>query len=346
MCLYLHKVMQKRLQTGIAAIIVVSLFLPLLVWAQDSDFETTPQLPKPSEKEKKHPSIFHRPAKESPAEQLAYANTLQEKGRKRKATRQYGALVHKWGDSDEAVTAQKSYAGLFDERRRYEKAFEEYQYLIDHYSGNFPYNDILERQFKIANYIRTERKRFLFIFPKYSAPERALPLFEDIVRNAPHWEKTPEAQFCIGLIQEENEEYELAATAYEVLQNRWPESDFTDSARFRTACCLYHAASENPRDEQRCREALSALASFIRDYPDAQDAETIRTYIKEMSDQLAGLYYERALFYDKRGKKPDSALIAYSDFIKNCPSSDKVEKAKERVSELEQEIAQRDAKKQ
>ena len=50
------------------------------------------------------------------AAQLVYARKLEDAGRKRKARKQYNALVRKWHESPEAVHAQYSYAKLLEEK--------------------------------------------------------------------------------------------------------------------------------------------------------------------------------------------------------------------------------------
>lgn len=327
--------MREHLYSGVVGLIFACLLASTLS-AQEQDFEPRLDMQPPG---RKQPGVFHRPGKETPSEQLKYARALYDDGEIRKAMKQYRALVHQWHDTDDAVLAQEAYAKLLQEKGKYFRAFDEFQYLIDNYSGKFPYKAVIERQFQIANHIRTAKRRVLFILNEYTSPERALPMFEKIVDNAPNWDKAPEAQFCLALIHEQGKDYEEAAKAYEELQSRWPDSDFVNSAGYRRAECLYYIAREKPRDEIKCRSALSAFSAFLRDYPDDNDREKVQQYIKELSDQLADSYYERALFYDRTGRKPEAAFIAYSDFVRNCPASDMIEKAKERIAELESEIA-------
>ena len=79
---------------------------------------------------RKRPSLFHRPRKHTPVEQLEYARQLKDKADYHAAGRQYTALVHTWHHTREAVQAQLEFARLLEDRRKYETAFEEYQYLV------------------------------------------------------------------------------------------------------------------------------------------------------------------------------------------------------------------------
>ena len=79
-------------------------------------------------------------------------------------------------------------------------------------------------------------------------------------------------------------------------------------------------ANESPRDETLCRQAFSAVAGFIADYPKHGSIELAREYRDTLDDRLTNMYYELASFYDKTGKHK-AAIIAYEDFIRKFPSS-------------------------
>jgi len=327
--------MGRRLHTFLA-VVVLSLAWGCVAGAQEDAF--APQVEPAAHPERKQPSFFHRPARRSPAAQLAFARELEADGRARAARRQYQALVHTWHDSEEAAAAQAALARLLEQARRYRRAFEEYQYLLDHYAGLFPYEEALAGQFRIANLLRTWRRgRFLF-FPGFAAPEAALPLFEQIVENAPGWHRAAEAQFAIGLIRQELGDEEEAVQAFERLQRRYPDSDFVAGAAYRRAACLDEIARAQMRDEQSCRRALSALSGCLRDYPEHKAAAEARERMDRLNARLARMSYERALFYDRDGKHPRAALIAYRDFLQKFPSAERSDRAAERIAALRRTV--------
>jgi outer membrane assembly lipoprotein YfiO len=278
--------------------------------------------------------FFNRPSQTNAVEQLAYAAQLLKEEKKWKAASEYNALVCAWHESPQAATAQLQYALLLEDAGDYRRAFDEFQYLIRYFSGDFNYDDILQRQFKLANAIRTQKHFTFMIFPGFTSPERALPLFEQIVSNGPTWSHTPEIQINIGLINEDLEDYDAAITAYDAVQNRHPDSPFAAEASFRRAHCYYLLAGKTPRDETACRDALSAIASFIASHRESPNAETAKRYFDEMKEHLADLYYERASFYDYKAHNLKAAIIAYTDFIKKFPASRKTDIAQKRLDEL------------
>ncbi|MDA0990321.1 MAG: tetratricopeptide repeat protein [Verrucomicrobia bacterium] len=291
---------------------------------------------------RKEPGLFRHAEKATPSDQLAFADEQLARQRIRRAKKAYNDLVHLWHDTPEAAVAQRLYADLLLQEGRHQKAFEAYQYLIDHFAGQFDYNDVLAHQFQIANYIRTERHGGFFFFDGYAAPERALPLYEKIVRNGPTWSHTPEAQFYIGLIHEERKDYALAVPAFQTLELRFPQSDLVASAAFRRASTMYQLAQKSPRDEEQSQQALVALLGFRRRFPTDPNIDSVRRYEDVLKNRLASMSFERAEFYDKVAKRPKSAIIAYSDFINKFPKSVMRRQADNRIAALKKEIGETD----
>lgn len=317
----------------------LALILLAQVWAEGQELERYPaEAKQDSIPSRKTRSIFHRPAKSSPPEQLAYAEQLAASGRLRKAGRAFDALVHTWPEAPEAVRAQMRLAETLEKRGCYQEAFQEYQYLIENFTGQYPHAAVLERQFQIAHLLMTRRVGKFLGLPGFAAPERALPLFEAVVRNGPQWERAAEAQLLIGTLHEEAGSYEEAIAAYSKLYYNYPRSSLAVEAAFRRARCEYRLAKANRRDESSCRAALSSLSAFLLNYPDHPQAAELREYEAEIESHLAQMHYERALFYDKTAKKPAAALIAYQDFLRKFPASPLAVRVQKRVTELKGDL--------
>jgi outer membrane protein assembly factor BamD len=280
--------------------------------------------------------IFHKPAESNPASQLKLAEQIEKAGNKSKAGRAYNALVHKWHDSPEAVTAQLALARILAERGKYSDAFDEYQYLTEYFQGRFKYSEVMDAQFKIANQMMTMKHWDFLILPGFKDPVRAIPLFEKIIGNAPGWNKTPEALFNIGLINEDEESYDEAIDAYERLVNRYPNCSYAAEAAYRSSKCLCLQVKRAKYDEGSYRTAMASLAAFRRDYPEHPGNEEAGREINRLYNELGKIYYEKAYFYDYKAKKPDAAVIAYSDFLKQFPNSELADQAEKRLEELTQ----------
>ena len=62
-----------------------------------------------------------------------------------------------------------------------------------------------------------------------------------------------------------------------------------------------------------------------------------RRYHGELKQHLVDTAFRRAAFYDRIAHRPRSAVIAYSDFIRQFPLTTEAEKAKERIAILEEQ---------
>lgn len=287
---------------------------------------------------------YRSPDFDSPAKQMVLAEELYKQESFRKAANAYQALVYAWPDSPEAPKAQLALAQVQEKRELYDRAFDEYQYLFDYYPGQFNYQDVLERQFKIANYLKETPKGAFLFFKGFKAPERALPMFEKIIRNGPTWEKAGLAQLNIGIIHELNEEEEEAVTAYETVQNRYSDQDLAAQAAFREGHCLYKLYRNRPKDENTCNAARAALIQFIRTYPSHEKVEEARALLATLNKEQELRAFELAQYYDLIAHRPKSALIAYEEFMKTYYYSPLATRAKERIEVLKKEAKNHEKK--
>jgi len=307
---------------------------------EPDDFETKET--GPEKLDKKTPRFWRRPAQQTPAEQLAYAQAQEAEGHGKKAERHYNVLVHRWHQSEEAPVAQFAYARLLYERGRYERAFREFQYMVQFFSGHFDYNIVLDYQFRIGNHILGKRWATFGVFRGFESPERALPLLEAIVDNAPNWEKTPAIRLTIAMVYENDGEHDSAIKAYEAVIQAHPGRTEAQTAAYRQATCLADLSDKSQRDERSCRDALSALASFQAAYPQSEHRADVQARLDSLKVRLEEMHYQRALYYDKIEKRPSAALVSYREFLKRFPASDRAPAILERIAELEQHEKRKD----
>lgn len=288
--------------------------------------------------ERKEPGIFHRARMDRPAEQLAYANDLADAGRLGKARRAYLALVHNWHGAPEAAHAQLQVALLLEQEGDYRKAFEEFQYLVNRFAGEYPHRLVIEHQFKIANLLMNKRHFGFFFFPGFRAPAMTIPLFEQLVENAPEWERAPELQYRVGVLYEEDGDLRSAIRAYSDVESRYPDSDFAADAAFRKAVCMHAAALKRRNNEEGLRRAAHAFSAFLSRYSGHEQVETAQAHRRELNERLARLHYNRAVFYDDSANRKHAASMAYLELVREFPRSSLADVARERIAELKEEM--------
>jgi outer membrane assembly lipoprotein YfiO len=286
---------------------------------------------------RKRRSALRRPKKTTPEEQMHYAMDLRNNGQLRKAAQQYRALVHHWHESEEATRAQLAYAEILESQKKYLPAFKEYQYLLDFYGSNYPYEEVLDRQFRIAHTLMTGRRARGLGFDGFRDPARALPLFEQVIESAPNGKYSAVAQFYIGVIHEDAKDYLEAVSAYETLLYRYPRSDHASDAAFRRATCLVEIAEKAPNDEAAAEEAMAALAQFIRRFAEHDGIADARDELDGLRQRVSTKHYQIAEFYDRIARRPEAALISYRYYVKRFPYTELAAAAEKRIEELESE---------
>ena len=284
--------------------------------------------------ERKSPGWFGGPKTDSAESELSLAENLEKQSKAAKAAGRYNVIVTYWGSSPQAPIAQRRYADILRDRQKMGDAFKAYQYLVRYYAGQFDYDAVLSQQLKIANHMMTERRANFLFFPGFLAPERALPFYEQILANGPTWKRAPEAQFSMGMINEDIGDLDEAILAYDAVMSRFRTHELAASAAFRKAFCLMKLWQKTPRDERSIREAVSAMVSFSVTYPASKDVAVADDYLASMKENLAAMYFDRAEFYELINKNDKAAIIAYREFIRQFPASKLAITAQDRIDKL------------
>jgi outer membrane protein assembly factor BamD (BamD/ComL family) len=109
-------------------------------------------------------------------------------------------------------------------------------------------------------------------------------------------------------------------------------------ASFQTAYCYYLLAQESPNNEQILDAAWAAMTLFLNYYPISQQVPLATEYRSTLHRQRAKIAYEKASYYDKIVKRPESALIAYENMVRQFPHSDWTGLAQIRIDALSNSV--------
>ncbi len=283
--------------------------------------------------------FFRGPQKKTAKEQLAFAQELEKNKKFKKATKAYEHLVIEWPTAPEAPTAQLGVARTLELREKHIEAYREYQYLINNYDvrhlpEGISYKDVLNGQFRIANYYLA-RLDSSFLGIGSIGVEGVADAFAQIAKNAPEWERASECLLKRGLAYETVGRYVDAIFEYEDLVGRYAGTDVAIEALYRAAISRHHLAMNAPRDEKTLRNAIVAMSLAMNSNPFHQYAEATGVHKKEIEAKLTALLFEKAEFYDKIKVNPKAALISYKSFVKEFPLAKEAPEAKLRIEKLE-----------
>ena len=283
--------------------------------------------------EQKTTSIWFGVHADNPADQLAYAREALEKENLRTARKGFEALIRKWPTAPEAAMAQFNLAQLYEKRKVYARAFDEYQYLLTFYANACPYDEVLDRQFKIANFLFHDNKgMFGWLL---SGTDSSRKRFEQIVRNAPSSPIAPQAMLIVGGIRTAEKEADEAIKVYDGLLNRYGETEQATDAAYLSAKTRYDRSSKHTYNEAHCREAISFLKAVTARMPRHPQIGQMKSWQEELAAQLEEQCYQNAAFYDTRQRNRQAALMAYNSFLKEFRESKYADRVRARVAELE-----------
>jgi outer membrane protein assembly factor BamD (BamD/ComL family) len=283
--------------------------------------------------EQKTKSIWFGTRFETPAEQLAYAREELAKGHLRGARKGFEGLIREWPAATEAAEAQLGLAQLYEQRKKYARAFDEYQYLLTFYSGVSPYDEVLDRQFKIANFLLHDNTGlFGWVL---SGTDTIRQRFEQIVRNAPSSPLAPQAMLIAGGIRASEKETDEAIKIYDGLLNRYGDTEQATDAAYLSAKCRYGRATKNTYNEDHTRDAVSFLKAVTDRMPRHPQISEMRGWLAELSTQLEEQCYKNAVFYDSRQRNRQAAIAAYRSFLTEFRDSKYADRVRARLAELE-----------
>jgi len=268
----------------------------------------------------------------TPTAALEDAAAILEKGKTKAAIRHFTRVAVKWPESPQARVALRTMAEL-QEGKNPEKAFITYQILIDRYAGKFDFEEVLEKQMDIAGGIQSEKSAGARLISGLHNPAKAIPYYQQIISNAPAWDRAAEAQYIIGEIYQSDKDFYDATEAYRRVLEEYGDSEFVERAMFYQAECYYKIATGRATERQ-VENAYVYLGRFLDNYDDSEFTPSAFDYKSEIYDKLAEAAFEVAVYYDTRTKRQDSALVSYREFVNRFPAAKQVAIANQRIAEL------------
>jgi outer membrane protein assembly factor BamD len=276
--------------------------------------------------------------KDSPEEQLAVAVAFFDREDYDRARIEFHKLLRAYKDSREAPEAQY-YLGRCEEGRGdYYKAFKEYRKAIQVYPSTQRFEEILEREYQIANHFLAGRKRKVFgtaaLLP---ARDKAIEIYEAIVTDGPFSEYGQLAQYKLGLAHLALENFEQAVAAFEQLITNYPDSPLIDDARYHIALASLKGTFKPGYDQSPTDHAIRELAAFEREYPASELLEEAENRLENLKEQRAQHEFQVGQFYERR-KRLASAVVYYQAIIDRYAETSWAPKAAARLEVLEKRL--------
>jgi outer membrane protein assembly factor BamD len=269
----------------------------------------------------------------NPREQLEIARKFQEKKNYDNAVGAYRRLLARWPTSSAAQEARLGLGQSLVGLGYLYKGFKEYQNLIEKHPNSPYFDTVLERQYEIGCRFLAGEKHRVWRFRIFSGFDKAIEVFEHVVKNGPYSKVGPEAQFRIGLAYEKQKDYISAVHAYEKILERYPKLPIVEDAQFEIGWAYMKEAGRSEYDQNNANQAVGAFSDFLLRFPDSNKvkrAEELRVDLKQ--EQSRGLF-QIGQFYEKR-KNYKAAMIYYNEVIEQNPKSDWAGTAQKKLTAL------------
>ena len=269
----------------------------------------------------------------NPADQLRIAQELEAKKQYRNAISAYRRVISRWPLSFSAQDARLGEAECLGAIGYHYKAFQQYQELIKKNPNTTHFDTVLQRQFEIGNLFLAGERQKAWGIRWFPSLDRAVEVYEQVVKNGPYSPVAPESQFRIGLAYEKQRDYLAAVHAYEKLLERYPKLPLAEGAQFQIGWEYKKESARAEYDQNAANQAIAAFTDFLLRYPRSDKVAIAEKYQVELKGEQARGLFHIGLFYEKNGHFK-SALIYYNDVIEKNPESNWATQAKDKVAKL------------
>jgi len=273
--------------------------------------------------------------KSDPKEQFKYALDFYEENKYEEAKREFKKLLDAFAKSAEAAESQY-YLGLIEEAQdNLYEAYLAYQKVIDKYPFSERIQEIIEREYKIAEAFMSGKKRkALGIALPVDNP--AIEIFAKIVENSTYGPLAPAAEYKLGLVLKGMMRYYEAEEAFNKVITNYPKSEWVTPAKFQLAACRAAVSKGTEYDQGAAEEAKEKFEEFLQQHPDAVLSRDAQANIAQLREKEAESCFDIGKFYEKQ-KQDDAAKIYYDEVVTNYPDSPWAAKALERLRVMEKQ---------
>ena len=271
--------------------------------------------------------------KQTPKEQFEFSKTFYDLKNYEVAQREFKKLLKAYPKSAEAAEGQY-YLGLIEDTQgNHYEAYLAYQKVIDKYPFSERIQEIIEREYKIAEgFVSGEKRKVMGVALPVDNP--ALEILSKIVENSTYGPIAPKAQYKLGLVLKGLLRYYEAEEAFGKVISNYPTSEWAEASKFQLAVCRA-AVSQGPAyDQGAAQEAKEKFEEFVKDHPEAVLSKEAEKNIGDLKEKEAQSQFDIARFYEKQ-KQFSSAKIYYNGVIENYPNSLWSAKAMERLQLME-----------
>ena len=270
-------------------------------------------------------------------DQLEVAQTSFDKKDYSLALKAARRTVSTWPLSDYAPKAQYLIGRAYEEKKQDEKAFKQYQKLVEKFPKSENYGEVLQRQFVIANrFLAGQWFKLWGYIPFFPNMDKTAGMYEKIIKNGVYSEVAPKAQMNLGAAKEKKSDYPAAVRAYAVAADRYHDQKAVASdAVLKQGQAYQKQAKKAEYDQNVAGQAITTFNDFMTMFPEDTRVTEAQKSIAALKVEQARGSFMIAKFYEKK-KRWDGALVYYNEVLLKDPTSKFAEEAKQRIDAIKQ----------
>jgi outer membrane protein assembly factor BamD len=248
-------------------------------------------------------------------------------------------VVQVWPLSDYTPQAQYLVGRCLEATGKDEKAFKEYQKVLEKHPKIANYDEILQRQSDIADkYLAGKWFKLWGYIPLYPSMDKTADMYAKIVKNGAYSDVAPQAQMKIGAAREKQSDFPLAVKAYSLAADRYQDRpQLAADARYKAGLAYNKQAQTAEYDQTTAGQAIATFADFMTLYPTDPRLPEAQKIIASLKTEQARGNFQTAKFYEKY-KKWGGAMVYYNEVLVQDPNSPYAATARQRIETLKQRV--------
>lgn len=265
--------------------------------------------------------------------QLDVARALEAEEKWKDARAAYMYLMKSWPTSIYAGEGQFK-VGLMNERLGdFWGSFKAYQNVITKHPGSQFFDLAVERLYSIGNLYLSGEPQRLWKIPLFPSMDKTVQIYEAVIKAAPYGEYAAPSYFQIGQARENQSKWKEAIASYNIVLDKYPNSDLADDAQYQIGYAWLKAAREPEYDQSAAKKSIKAFEDFLVRFPRSEKSDQAKKHIDVLKGRISEGAFNIAQFYETQNNLK-AAYIYYNKVVEDAPESDLASRAKERIKEL------------
>jgi outer membrane protein assembly factor BamD len=245
----------------------------------------------------------------------------------------YRMVIRRFPRADIAPAALFNSGRMYEKQGKLEKAFHDYQTIVERYPRSENFEPALEAEYTIAKAYLDGRRIDVYGVPTLPSMAKAEEMFKKIVTNGPFSKIAPLAQYGIGQALEKSGSITSAVTAYQQVVDRYPNSEVAADAMYQIGYVYLQASRATGYDETAAVRAQEAFEDFLVKFPNSHKAPQAQDNLKTLQGRKSNDAFNIARFYDKQHNYK-AAYVYYNEVLQQQPDSQEASRAKTRMDQI------------